>query len=204
MPARLVSCGARTRSRSFLVVHREGYRGLVRTLAAALTFVALTACTGDGGEVDTQAPEVIEVTSTAFAPDDPIPAIYTCDGSNVSPPLAWTDVPDAARELAVVVDDPDAPRGTYTHWILFGLPPSVESLAAGSPPTNAKQARNSNGQVSYTGPCPPTGTHHYRFTVYAFDEPLDLADGADTDEALTTISGEAIAQGRLVGTFAAS
>ena len=175
----------------------------MRTLATVLASVALTAWAGGGGEADTQAPEVIGVTSTAFAADHPIPAVYTCAGSNVSPPLSWTGVPEGAREVALVVDDPDAPRGTYTHWILFGLPPSTESLAEGSLPANAKQARNSNGQASYTGPCPPSGTHHYRFTVYAFEEPLDLADGTDTDEALTTISREAIAQGRLVGTFAA-
>jgi Raf kinase inhibitor-like YbhB/YbcL family protein len=185
-----------------LIVDREDYRGLVHMLAAVLACVALTACGGSDDEVETQAPEVIEVTSTAFAPDDPIPDIYTCNGSNISPPLAWTGVPEGARELALVVDDPDAPRGTYTHWILFGLPPSTDSLAEGSVPPNAKQAQNSNGKAAYMGPCPPSGTHHYRFTVYAFEEPLDLADGAGTDEALTTISRAAIAQGRLVGTFA--
>jgi hypothetical protein len=166
----------------------------VRTLAALFASVALTACAGGGGEADTQAPEVIEVTSTAFAADHPIPAIYTCAGSNVSPPLSWTGVPEGARELALVVDDPDAPRGTYTHWILFGLPPSTESLAEGSLPANATQARNSNGQAGYTTTDSRSTPSRIRWTSQTAPTPT---------RALTTISRAAIAQGRLVGTFAA-
>ena len=152
----------------------------------------------------TDVPAAIEVTSPAFTADEEIPVVFSCAGRNISPPLAWTGVPDDARELALVVDDPDAPRGTFTHWILFGLPPSTSSLAEGTVPAGAKQARNSAGSAAYAGPCPPSGTHHYRFTVYALDEPLAVSDGADTGAALDAISDHAVAQGRLVGLFTAA
>jgi len=171
-------------------------------LAAALACLALIACDGGGG-VKTQAPDSIAVASSAFASDQPIPTRYTCAGRDISPPLTWTGVPAQARELALVVDDPDAPGGTYTHWILFGLPPSTSSLAEDSVPPGARQAENSGGRAAYAGPCPPSGTHHYRFTVYALDVPLELNNGAGTDDTLTAIGRHAVAQGRLVGVFAA-
>jgi Raf kinase inhibitor-like YbhB/YbcL family protein len=146
-------------------------------------------------------PEGIEVTSSAFAADEEIPVVFSCAGRNISPPLEWTGTPDEAREVALVVDDPDAPRGTFTHWILFGLPTSTSSLDEDSVPAGAKQARNSAGRAEYAGPCPPSGTHHYRFTVYALDGPLDLSDGAATGDALDAISEHAVAQGQLVGLF---
>jgi Raf kinase inhibitor-like YbhB/YbcL family protein len=174
----------------------------VRRLAAVLAGLALAACAG-AEEVTTEVPNDIEVTSSAFAADEEIPDVYSCAGQDISPPLEWTGVPDDASELALVVDDPDAPRGTFTHWILFGLPPSTSSLEEDAVPAGAKQAKNSAGQAAYKGPCPPSGTHHYRFTVYAFDAPLELTDGADTDEALGAISEHAVAQGQLVGLFTA-
>lgn len=167
-----------------------------------LACCALAAC-GDGEEVTTQVPAAIEVTSSAFAADEQIPVVYSCAGRNISPPLEWTGIPEQAREVALVVDDPDAPRGTFTHWILFGLSPSTSSLAEDSVPQGAQQAKNSAGRAEYAGPCPPSGTHHYRFTVYALDAPLELDDGADTGEALDAISEHAVAQGRLVGLFTA-
>jgi Raf kinase inhibitor-like YbhB/YbcL family protein len=174
----------------------------VRRLAAVLACCALTACGGDE-EVNAPVPEAIEVTSSAFAADEEIPVVYSCAGQNIFPPLEWTGVPDEAREVALVVDDPDAPRGTFTHWILFGLPTSTSSLDENSVPAGAKQAKNSTGRAEYAGPCPPSGTHHYRFTVYALDAPLELSDGAATGESLDAISEHAVAQGKLVGLFTA-
>jgi Raf kinase inhibitor-like YbhB/YbcL family protein len=174
----------------------------VRRLAAVLACCALAAC-GGGEEVSAEVPTAIDVTSAAFAADEEVPVVYSCAGQNISPPLAWSGVPDDASELALVVDDPDAPRGTFTHWILFGLPTATSSLDEDSVPAGAKQAKNSAGRAEYAGPCPPSGTHHYRFTVYALDEPLTLEDGAATDEALDAISEHAIAEGRLVGLFTA-
>jgi Raf kinase inhibitor-like YbhB/YbcL family protein len=173
----------------------------VRRLATVLACLAVAAC--GGGEVEVQVPDSITVTSPAFAPDEEIPVVHSCAGRDISPPLAWTGVPADASELALVVDDPDAPRGTFTHWILFGVPPSTSSLAEGSVPVGAKQARNSAGRAAYSGPCPPSGTHHYRFTMYALDNSLELNDGADTGDALDAISDHAVAQGRLVGLFTA-
>jgi Raf kinase inhibitor-like YbhB/YbcL family protein len=176
--------------------------GRVRSVTIVGVCVALTAC-GGGLEVNSDAPSSISVTSSAFAPNAPIPEKYSCHGDNVSPPLAWSGVPGDAAELALVMDDPDAPRGTFTHWILFGLPASMTSLDEATIPDDARQARNSAGDARYFGPCPPSGTHHYRFTIYALDDSLDLAAGAGTTEALTAIADHAMGQGRLVGTFAA-
>jgi Raf kinase inhibitor-like YbhB/YbcL family protein len=112
-------------------------------------------------------------------------------------------MPPQAREIAVVVDDPDAPRGTYTHWILYHLPPSTSSLAEATVPPGARQAKNSGGRAGYDEPCPPSGTDHYRFAVYALDAPLQLRNGAGTGDALAAIGRHAIAQGRVVGLLTA-
>lgn len=144
----------------------------------------------------------IGVTSTAFAEGAPIPAVYSCRGRNVSPPLAWSGGPTEAAALALVVDDPDAPRGTYTHWVVLDISPAVTSVGEGAVPAGAVQARNSAGEARYTGPCPPSGIHHYRFSVYALSKPLGLADGISLGIAIRAISEHAIAKGTLTGTFA--
>ena len=150
------------------------------------------------------APDAITVTSTGFQNDQPIPARFSCDGAGVSPPLAWQGVPSEAQALALVVDDPDAPRGTFVHWVVLDIPPSSPSLSEAQLPAGATQATNSAGKAAYFGPCPPSGTHHYRFTVYALSAPTGLPDGAGLDEALEAIEASAIARGRLVGTYARS
>jgi Raf kinase inhibitor-like YbhB/YbcL family protein len=148
------------------------------------------------------APHSIIVTSPAFRDGRPIPARFSCDGDNVSPPLAWQGVPSAAKAVALVVDDPDAPRGTFVHWVLLDLAPDTSSLAQGSVPTGATQATNSAGKATYFGPCPPSGTHHYRFTVYALTSATGLPTGANLNRALKAINSSAIARGQLVGTYA--
>jgi Raf kinase inhibitor-like YbhB/YbcL family protein len=100
------------------------------------------------------------------------PAALTCDGDNISPPLGWSGVPAGTAEVALVVDDPDAPRGTYVHWIVVGLDPVNTTLAEATVPPGVRQVRNSAGKAAYTGPCPPGGpAHHYRFTIYALQRP---------------------------------
>ncbi|MBD0292862.1 MAG: YbhB/YbcL family Raf kinase inhibitor-like protein [Jiangellaceae bacterium] len=173
----------------------------MRTLATVLACVALAGCANPDVEVDV--PDTITVTSPAFAPDEEIPVDFSCAGRGASPPLGWTGAPEEARELALVLDDPDAPRGTFIHWIVFALPPSTNALAENAVPSGAKLAKNTAGRAEYAPPCPPSGTHHYRFTVYALRAPLDLPNGADTDDALQAVSDQAIAQGRLVGLFTA-
>lgn len=147
-------------------------------------------------------PAVIQVESAAFPAGATVPVRFTCDGPGVSPPLAWSGVPGGAVELAVVVDDPDAPRGTYVHWVVFGLDPGLRGLEEGVLPGGARQAENSRGGTGYLGPCPPGGAEHaYRFSVYALGEGLRLADGSGTGEALAAIGEAAIAVGRVTGRY---
>ena len=149
------------------------------------------------------APATLVLTSPAFADGGTVPQRYTCTGRNESPPLQWAGVPDDAGSLALVVTDPDAPGGTYVHWVVFNLDKATRSLSAGSLPAGTLQARNSAGHARYDGPCPPNGTHHYRFTVYALRSATTLDNGIDTARALDAIDGKAIGRGTLVGTVTA-
>lgn len=141
--------------------------------------------------------------SPAFAEGGTIPARFTCRGSNTPVPLAWTGVPSRAASIALVVDDPDAPGGTFTHWVVFNLPATASGITGGHLPAGAAQARNSNGRAAYFGPCPPSGTHHYRFTVYAEPKRLPLPSGAPLAQALRAITAAPLASGRLTGLFSA-
>jgi Raf kinase inhibitor-like YbhB/YbcL family protein len=143
----------------------------------------------------------ISVSSTAFGEGEPIPSTYTCDGDEVSPPLAWSGVPSGAAALALVVDDPDAPSGTYFHWVVLDIPVDVTSSPEGGTPGGA-EAENSAGDASYAGPCPPSGTHHYRFTVVALDARTGLAPGAALGDALSAVDEHAVARGTLTATYA--
>ena len=143
----------------------------------------------------------ITVRSPAFAADAKIPARFSCRGSNMPIPLSWTGIPSATGSVAMIMDDPDAPSGTFTHWVVFNLPASSTGIANGHIPAGAAQAQNGRGQAAYTGPCPPTGTHHYRFTVYAEPKKLPLQAGASLSAALAAIKADPISTGRLVGLF---
>jgi Raf kinase inhibitor-like YbhB/YbcL family protein len=143
----------------------------------------------------------IVVTSTAFAEGGHVPAAYTCDGANSSPPLAWHDVPGDAVALALVVDDPDAPGGTFTHWVVVDVDPRSAGVDEDSVPVGGVTARNSARRASYFGPCPPGGTHRYRFTVHALSSVTGLAPGAALDEALGAIASRSVAWGRLTATY---
>lgn len=170
---------------------------------ALLAVVLLGGCGGDSpAEPARSAPAGIRVTSPAFAAGAAIPRTYTCRGANESPPLQWSGVPAGAARLALVVADPDAPGGTYVHWVLLDIDPEVTSLPRGAGPAGAHAARNSGGHARYDGPCPPSGTHHYRFTVYALRAATGLPDGADLETALAAVDESAVARGTLVGTFA--
>ncbi len=146
-------------------------------------------------------PATLQVTSPAFRDGQRIPAQFTCDGSAVSPPLSWHGSAAGARAWAVVVVDPDAPGGNYVHWVLTDIPHARRSVSAGEKPKGAVTARTSAGGPGYAPPCPPSGTHHYRFTVYGLDRPTGLAEGAALDTALAAIRKAAIARGTLVGTY---
>jgi Raf kinase inhibitor-like YbhB/YbcL family protein len=164
----------------------------------------LAACSSGGGESikERDLPERITVSSAAFGAGGTIPRRYTCAGENLSPPLRWSGVPQGTAGIALVVDDPDAPSGTFVHWLLIGLDPATGGLAEGAVPAGARQLPNSAGDAAWTGPCPPGGpVHHYRFTVYAVGEQPQLAGDADPGAAVEAIEAVATARGRLVGTF---
>ena len=166
--------------------------------------LGLAACSsGGGGPREERAlPERIVVTSPAFAAGTAIPRRFTCEGENVSPPLAWSGVAAGTAEVALVVDDPDAPRGTYVHWIVIGLDRATTKLAEGMVPPGARQVRNSAGKAAYTGPCPPGGSpHHYRFTIYALQRKAEVDGEASPEAAIAAIEAAATARGRLVGTY---
>lgn len=149
----------------------------------------------------------LRLNSSAFASDGAIPKQYTCDGQDYSPALTWTDVPPATKTLALIVDDPDAPRGTFVHWVVYNLPASVRQLDqnVAKAPTIAgggEQGRNGFGQDGYRGPCPPPGpTHHYHFRLYALDTSLKLGPGAGAAEVEAATQGHVLASAELVGTY---
>lgn len=145
------------------------------------------------------------LTSSAFPPGQPIPTRYSCKGGDIPPPLAWGGVPPGTVELALVVDDPDAVSGVFVHWVVLGIAPSAAGSPEGGVPPGGTVLPNSGGERRYLGPCPPpgTGVHHYRFTLYALDAPLDLDPGTPARRASAAIANAASATTRLVGTYRA-
>jgi Raf kinase inhibitor-like YbhB/YbcL family protein len=148
-----------------------------------------------------ESPVALTVTSPAFQDGAVIPREFTCKGANTSPPLAWSGVPDGARSVALVVEDPDAPSGTFFHWVVYNIDPAQSAVAPGEVPQGASEAMNSGGHVGYTGPCPRSGTHHYRFTVYVLRSPLTVPVGGDPGRVLVAIRGKTTARGTLTGPF---
>lgn len=145
-------------------------------------------------------------TSSAFVAGGAIPAKYTCDGEGTSPPLEWGQPPTGTESLALVVDDPDAPNGTFVHWVIYDLPPDARGLPEGAPaderlPDGSLNGKNSVNQLGYMGPCPPSGTHHYQFNLYALDAKLDAAAGWSKDQLLAAMQGHILAQAELVGLY---
>lgn len=152
-------------------------------------------------------PSTMQLTSTAFQEGAAIPAQYTCDDRNVSPPLKWSGVPSQAKSLALIADDPDAPVGTWVHWVLYDLPASTTELAEDTPkgqflPGGARQGLNDFKHLGYGGPCPPPGKpHRYFFKLYAVDRTLDLKPGATKKEVEKAMDKHILAQGQLMGTY---
>lgn len=136
----------------------------------------------------------------------PIPAKYTCEGQNLSPPLTF-GIPTGTKTLVLIVDDPDAPKGTFTHWTVWNIPPEVQSLSEGAKElftkgSTVKQGINDFGQTRYGGPCPPPGKpHRYFFKLYALDAPIDLKEGANKQEVEKAMKGHIIDKAQLVGTY---
>ena len=147
-----------------------------------------------------------ELTSSVFAQGEPIPVKYTCDGEDVSPPLEWGDPPQGTGSFALINDDPDAPVGTWDHWILYNLPSEARSLPEAVPPDaelsdGSQHGQNSWRRLGYGGPCPPSGTHRYFFKLYALDTTLDLASGVNKKQLLQAIEGHVLGQAELMGVY---
>lgn len=148
----------------------------------------------------------IKVSSEAFEEGGMIPAKYTCDEDDISPPLAWDSVPEGTKTLALICDDPDAPMGTWVHWVLFNLPVDISELPGNVPPereleSGAKQGTNDFGRIGYGGPCPPGGTHRYYFKLYALDAVLDLEAGSRKPQLLEAMEGHLLAKSQLMGRY---
>ena len=142
------------------------------------------------------------ITSSAFEPGTAIPARYSCKGDDISPPLVWHGVPNDTQSFALIFDDPDAPGGTWYHWLLFNLPADTRALPENAtPPAGTLVGKNSWGRTDYGGPCPPRGTHRYFFKLYALDSTLSLATGASKPDIESAMRGHILAQAELMGTF---
>jgi Raf kinase inhibitor-like YbhB/YbcL family protein len=149
------------------------------------------------------------VKSASFGPDQPIPQVNTCDGKDVPPTIEVSDVPTIARSWALVVDDPDAPGGTFVHWVVFNLPQTMRVLQVSKDQqempklvSGAKQGKNDFGRWGWSGPCPPPGrVHHYRFRVWALDGMLGLPPGAAASDVERAVRGHVLAEGTLTGTY---
>jgi len=129
----------------------------------------------------------MEISSPAFEDGGPIPAKYTCDGAGVNPPLEFSGIPDSTASLALVVDDPDAPAGTFIHWTVWNIDPSTRRIDEDSVPRGALQGANTAGTSQYYRPCPPSGAHRYFFRLYALDGPLPLGEGADARAVMDAV-----------------
>jgi Raf kinase inhibitor-like YbhB/YbcL family protein len=161
--------------------------------------LVLTGCGGSAPSAPApSAAPTLQVSSTAFAADGLIPSEFTCAGAGRRPPLAWSGDLRGAQALAVVVDDPDAPGGDYYHWVVVDVPAGTTAFGD-AVPASAHQLKNSAGHTAWTPPCPPSGTHHYRFTVYGLSAPTGLGADTSLDDAFAVIQKTAVVQGRVTG-----
>jgi Raf kinase inhibitor-like YbhB/YbcL family protein len=193
-------------------VRFDSFRSAVLALTA---IVALSLATAPRAGADPEQEEdrtmAMTLTSAAFDPGAEIPAKYTCDGEDVSPALGWSGVPEEAKSLVLIMDDPDAPPGTWVHWVLYDLPADSDGLPEGLPKQEKIDGVGTHGlcwgvdrfsRVGYYGPCPPPGSpHRYFFKLYALDVALALAPRATKSDVRKAMSGHVLAQAELVGTF---
>jgi len=154
-----------------------------------------------GGVLDMNAATSISITSPAFESGGDIPAKSTCNGANGNPPLHISGVPKETKSLVLIVDDPDAPRGLFTHWITWNIDPKTTEVAENSAPASAIQGMNDFGKRNYGGPCPPSGTHRYFFKIFALDTKLELKPNARRAELDSAIHGHVLAQGELMARY---
>lgn len=172
----------------------------MKTIRLLILVLGIVAAAGASGKEGRKMNE-LRITSPAFEDNGSIPAKYTCDGLDASPPLAVGNVPAGARSLALIVDDPDAPAGTWVHWVLWNIPPATAEIGENAVPPGAQQGKTDFGRNDYGGPCPPSGTHRYFFKLYALDATLSLGP-ATTKKALEkAMEGHVIARAQLIGLY---
>lgn len=141
------------------------------------------------------------ISSKAFKDNGDIPEKYTCDGTDINPPLKIDNIPDNAKSLALIVDDPDAPAGTWVHWVLWNISPDIKEINEDDVPKNAKHGINDFGKHDYGGPCPPSGTHRYFFKLYALDSTPDLSNNAKKADLEKAMKGHIIEQAQIIGLY---
>ncbi len=168
-------------------------RKAITGVAVAIIFIVIVSFAAGGAKMN--------ITSSAFQQGGNLPSKFTCDGSDTSPPLQISSIPSNAKSLVLIADDPDAPGGLFTHWLVWNIPPQTNSIAEGSSPKGV-QGANDFGKSGYRGPCPPPGTHRYSFKILALDRELDLRTGAKRAQVDSAMKGHVIAQGELVGRYA--
>ncbi len=150
--------------------------------------------------------KTMKLVSSAFSEGGMIPSQYTCDGKDISPPLSWSEVPEGTKSFALICDDPDAPMGTWVHWVIYNIPDTTRQLPEAVPTTErlqdgSFQGKNDFKRFGYGGPCPPGGTHRYFFKLYALDTMLDLKPGATKAQLLEAMKGHILAEAQLMGKY---
>jgi len=159
---------------------------------------------GDSPQASRKLPH-LTITSPAFAPGKVIPQVYARDGQNVSPPLEINGLPHLTQSLALILDDPDAPMPTpFVHWLLWNIPTGTRFMKSGEVPAGATPGKNSLNKLDYSGACPPSGTHHYRFKLYALDIVLDLPEGSDKNALEEAMKDHILASSQLIGLYKAN
>jgi len=143
----------------------------------------------------------MKISSPAFQANALIPSKYTCDGPNINPPLKFEEVPSNAASLALIVDDPDAPAGIWVHWLLWNIDAKTQNIAENSVPNSSVQGKNDFDENSFGGPCPPSGTHHYAFKLYALDSMLSLPPSTNKSGLEKAMKGHILAEAQLIGTY---
>ena len=178
-------------------------------MVALLVMVIVAGCkrTPEPGPGEDLGDSTLRLTSSAFEDGEMIPTIYTCDGEDMSPPLSWRGAPEGTRTLVLIVDDPDAPLRTWVHWVVYNIPVDLEGFPEGMPSepelaSGVQQGQTSWSRSGYGGPCPPSGTHHYIFTLYALDTSLDLAPArTDKQAVINEIETHVLARATLTGLY---
>lgn len=173
------------------------------SLLLPIPLIFLYGYSSDNGKKTMHIPSKITVTSAAFKEGETIPAMYTCEGTNTSPELSWSSLPEQTRSIALIADDPDAPHETWVHWVAFNIPADIKLLPEGVSikTIGGTEGLTSFGRTGYGGPCPPSGMHRYYFKIYALDTTLSLDDRADKEGVTHAMQGHILAEGQLMGRY---